>query len=380
MSLLVRAQRTKFVFILGAGASAPYGLPVMRNFMSRARERFFRAMLPANYDFFHKSYEALMDFRQRCRGSSWAVNRDWDNIEELYTQADLLRLANPNSGDNKALCQSLAWAIWDVYRQVSQDIPNWCSALQNTRKQLGVEPVIITTNYDVLPEASLKRGGWEFFYPGFIPTWEAAAKSQSWLLTETDETPAHIPANSAKIIKLHGSVNWFNIDDDLSSVGSLLISSENQSSTVWITDQQFKPEEFAAQIKSVLKQDVTPVPAIVPPMLGQMSMAKAIAHQWTAAIEAISDAKYVAIIGYSFPTTDAFMTRLLAEGLQHNQDVESIVICDQQPAHHWEPRLASIFNSTLRTNGKISMSDVKDARQFIDSIHGGDIFKLLGLI
>jgi hypothetical protein len=59
---------------------------------------------------------------------------------------------------------------------------------------------------------------------------------------------------------------------------------------------------------------------------------------------------YITVIGYSFPETDTFMTRLLAEGLKSNNGLESINIVDSQSPNKWQDRLDRIFTSTLRTS------------------------------
>jgi hypothetical protein len=107
--------------------------------------------------------------------------------------------------------------------------------------------------------------------------------------------------------------------------------------------------------------DEVPAPAIVPPMLGKMSVSPTISHQWQSAIAALETAAHITIIGYSFPETDAFMTRLLAEGLKNNNGLEDITIVDIQAEEHWVGRLERIFTPTLRqTKVKYGESDAKD--------------------
>jgi hypothetical protein len=67
--------------ILGAGFSAPYGLPVMRSFMRFARRRYFSQR--GENPFLDGCYETMFKFQASCQDASRYFNRDWENIEEL---------------------------------------------------------------------------------------------------------------------------------------------------------------------------------------------------------------------------------------------------------------------------------------------------------
>ncbi len=85
-------------------------------------------------------------------------------------------------------------------------------------------------------------------------------------------------------------------------------------------------------------------PAIIPPLLGKGLVASSIARQWTAAIFALKRARYLVIIGYSFPSTDTFMTRLLSEGLHANDDLKHVIVVDTGDPSRWKQLLESIFH------------------------------------
>jgi hypothetical protein len=113
-----------------------------------------------------------------------------------------------------------------------------------------------------------------------------------------------------------------------------------------------------SHLKADPKQAVTP--AVIPPMLGKMSVLPTISHQWQSAIACLETAAHITVIGYSFPETDAFMTRLLAEGLKKNNGLEDITIVDIQAESEWEHRLARIFAPPLKqTKVKYTESDAK---------------------
>jgi len=161
-----RKSNDNFVFLLGAGFSAPYGCPVMNNFMEKARRNYFTKREQDPEDYLVGCYEALLDFQAECLRSSWAFNRNWENIEELYTQADLLRLANQDGAEDR--CTRIAWAIWDVYRLAGgQDFP-LPGIVQQLCQNQGLRPVFVTTNYDIVIEKQLfGLKGFPYYYPGF---------------------------------------------------------------------------------------------------------------------------------------------------------------------------------------------------------------------
>src|SRR5262249_6273915 len=128
-----------WVFLLGAGFSAPYGCPVMNNFMEAARRNYFDRREQNPEDFLVGCYKTLLEFQVECLRSSWAFNRNWENIEELYTQADLLRLANESGAEER--CAQIAWAIWDVYRQAGQNPYTLTTIIKQLRENLGLRPV-----------------------------------------------------------------------------------------------------------------------------------------------------------------------------------------------------------------------------------------------
>ena len=174
---------------------------------------------------FAEHYDHMLDFRHECRASSWLFNRDWDNIEELYTQADLLRLMYKNRQidgldiSGNSLCQHIAWAIWDVYRICEvEDPPIFGGFFSNIRTRLNLRPAVITTNYDVLCEVgsqSVTENARQTVTPCFYPGFGQLQIGGNRALAQTDEDSfdAAIAGGLVPIIKLHGSVNWFEKQD-----------------------------------------------------------------------------------------------------------------------------------------------------------------------
>jgi hypothetical protein len=331
----------KCVFLLGAGFSAAYGPPVMNTFMARARSNYFKVREGRQDVFLTECYEAMFEFQADCLRSSWAFNRNWDNIEELYTQADLLRLMELfEAGREATRCRSIAWAIWDVYR-TSHSRPNLTPVFDGVRKA-NFMPVVITTNYDLVVEKDALGDGRSYFYPGF----GLVGPNSAGIVPENLKA---IPPDDGyfSLVKLHGSANWFLRRDKPGELTSMTtqwntagISSLDQP-TVGIVRAVFGPQ-------AVVKHDEYS-PAIIPPMLGKMSVAPVIALQWRAAVEALATAREIWVIGYSFPATDAFMKRLLSEGIKQNRDLAKVWIVDIQRPEDWVERLDDLFTPVMRS-------------------------------
>jgi len=382
-------ESTNHVLIFGAGCSAPFELPVMRNFMTTARHQFF-SLDVANRDFLKPSYEEMFRFEDQCQNASRYFNRDWENIEELYTQADLLRIIDPRK--NATRCESIAWAIWDVYRRIrSNECHKLWKALTDIRAR-NLNPIIITTNYDVLCERGIlnltegekrlqanslsRKPTLTFHYPGFQVPW---GESRPMLSEDSNVSlwkhGIDDPQNkiSIPVIKLHGSVSW------------LKPNQEQASGQGWIA---FGHDWVIGEKSNLLANDFNPdnvpdgfSPAIIPPMLGKTSVDPVVRKQWAAAIESLNRARRVTVIGYSFPRTDAFMLRLLSEGLKDNPGLESFTIVDVRELSDWKNLLKEMFTPVAREKKLFycrsnSKKLFEEFYAFQRSLEGGNEFAL----
>lgn len=348
------------VFLTGAGASVDLGLPVMNLFLDEARRRFFDSYVDdSKRGPERNSLQSLLSFHALCQNTTWAFERNWDNLEELYTQADLMKVVEQGSADNDIvkICEDMAWAIWDIYRAP-------CKARLKPLNVLGIShairrsalvPTFITTNYDVGVEQSLlgEANTDQFAYPGF----HADAKGVSRFTgEELNSLGAVLSSRRTPVIKLHGSVNWFTAAEDRSKVHALIGRStvENNRRTLPIANGGIARSK-------IVTENSFDIPLIVPPALSKVSTSSAIAYQWRSAVEAFQRAREIWIVGYSFPTTDPFMLRLLHQGLSRNNQLEKLIIADIADEESWRERL-QMFNSTFR-RGRVRYYQV-EARLF----------------
>lgn len=345
------------VFVLGAGCSADCGAPTMQGFMRKAREYAREDDCPMRED-----YEAMFAFRKKCLRVSYVFDRWWENIEDLFTQAHLLELAGGGGDgtDGKALCRQMARAIWDVYRRPRPDNSGskgydlFSGYVHAMASRQGPRPVLVTTNYDLHLEASLLRkhrptrsGTTDdpperrlmIAYDGF-----PNARLPDGFIARGDVREEHCSKQHypVEVLKLHGSVNWIKRGDDLvceSAMSGRIPFSASSPPDRQLPLFECQRAEFARE---------APDPLIVPPLLGKADLPEIVGTQWKRAIHAFSHARLIIIIGYSFPETDTFMTRLMAEGIRGNDDLERFVIINSNTSEAWADHVRSMFAPSWR--------------------------------
>ncbi len=369
------------VLLFGAGASHGHKLPVMKHFMDVAKEKFFAYKKEPNksIETLLRHYEAMLTFHQQCNESASRIKMDWDNIEELYTQADLRRLSHiPDKDEAENLCRSIAWAIWDVYRSPRPidgqpvELEAFCRMIDKIR-EAQLTPAIITTNYDVCVERAFQRRTKATKIPFAYPGFQTDAKKPE-LMFPTDQS-VNLDSSRTKIVKLHGSVSWFFGDGD-----EYIATSTIGDSSVWdVAHAGLSYDHFVAQLRGEMKGSGAGLrPAIIPPMLGKGSASSLFAMQWQTAISILARARYIVVIGYSFPTTDAFMKRLLSDALKDNHNLKQFCIVDLQTEAEWSDRLTTLFNPTFRDNRVVFGRG--QAFNFFDSVGQHSIDSWPGII
>lgn len=439
----------RLVVILGAGASAPWGHPVMSQFMQVARRRRIHwETLKKNSqahkleemvnlcNWFLRAYSTLIEFQTICRQSSWAMNRSWDNIEELYTQADLLRIAGledaealfptkqtPPLRSIDELCLLISLCIWDIYRLHNPRNTNvgaypYVNRIIKQGTAAGLSTTIVTTNYDVLVERNLLANQIPFSYPGIkfqymdrgFPLWNdsnSASATENPVIADADTPNSSASTEEGiKLVKLHGSVNWFErisgsrreclvsilFDKPLTTQSRQNV---NDFTRCGLSTDDFSPTSFnnwceAAGIPLWDDKSISSIseskdrqlllfrPLIIPPLLGKTASHNIFQSQMKEAIEAIADAVAVVVVGYSFPATDIFMSRLISQGLSSNTSLDHFWILDKSSPETWEDRLNRLFNPTFRSSKlhyldcDSSMCFAKTKNDFVTGILNGN--------
>ena len=339
------------VFVLGAGFSVEKGIPTIAEFMVRMRDA--HEWLETNGRNAEASaIEKVLQFRLDAAGASDRVSLDLENIEELFSLAAAkdsalerdIRLAISATVDFCAVTTPEPKGFLAQVDDVSP--PQFASDFPWTSRPSGVESrqlyeskltayqgfaavmvgafssalpktTFISFNYDLLLEEALSSLHIPFGY-GFLPKAVAYASGL--------RQGAGNDQNSAiKLLKLHGSINW------------ALPGRRGRKLTIF--------PEYAD-----LRQDNL-IPTLIPPTW-RKDLSGNGAALWKEAVNALTTATRIVIIGFSMPDTDLHFKYLLAAGLQRNLSLRQIVFVNPI-AGDLKPKLERLLSRNAASDKRL---------------------------
>lgn len=328
------------VYILGAGFSSEAGLPTIPNFLNSMRDA-ADWLAREHRDQERSAVERVLEFRHDASAAGYRVNVDLDNVEDLFSLATAhpdRRLAQDmqtaiaatlNHAQVHASPPSVrlrmrpseSWPITAAWRAAAERISAsgdggediFCSiydyyaallAGRISRTDNGDQNVILTFNYDLLLETSLARLGIPFSY---------GLGDEGVEYHESATCASGSQPGTLKLLKLHGSLNWSAANERLRVVGSF--------------DDVMALGETAQ---------------VVPPTWDK-TVSTSMRHVWGQAVNALTQATRVIVIGFSFRVVDAHFKYLLAAGLMDNSALRRIVVVNPEGS-----RLARQIRAVLR--------------------------------
>lgn len=326
------------VFILGAGASAPAGIPMIRNFLDTSREFFDNPqsqLSEAELQYFNEVFE----FRRRMAQAREKISIDLDDIEELFGLVEMtFRLGVTNSSTRDATVYLIAKTIQlaaDAPRtrrrigfilqsglssgvnlshlgrpdsssgQYTLDMYDYFATLlsgnlDDPNKRGSRTNTVVTFNYDLVIDDALRRMAVEPFYH----------------LPHAEVEPMEAE-NRISVLHLHGSTNWG-------------ICAACEHVLVLRSKLTTSPAEFFGRTCSKCKAG-TYKPFLVPPSWDKSDYRAVIQPIWSEAVARLSTASRIVIIGYSMPQSDVFFKYLLTVALSQNHRLYSITVIDYRP-------------------------------------------------
>jgi hypothetical protein len=189
---------SEYVFILGAGASAHAGVPVMDGFMDRARQLYHPSLEAPLKEHFDRVFKILIEL-QRVHSKA---ELDLNNIEAVFTTFELGQTIRklPGADDDfdgavNSLKALITYTVEESLRfrlgqkgqiRASDDYEQFAGFVKDFKRETGSGKIgILTFNYDVGLEVALFLQGINFDY-----------------CLDTQATGA----DAIKLLKLHGSV------------------------------------------------------------------------------------------------------------------------------------------------------------------------------
>lgn len=301
MSPSHKIHRNHNVYILGAGFSYDAGLPVVKDFLNQMRD---------SLDWLYKekreeeaqAVERIIQFRLQAAGAAYRAHINIENIEELFS------LASAWNGNNLTEHMTTAIAATLNYAKLNSPTPFFRALIDTAKIQApeiwqktppeyagsrsgsqfhymvpayhlyagllsgklcqptsDMENTIITFNYDTVLEDALSDIDIPFDYK--LLSSEEGENSQS----EIDSRKSS--ALPLKVFKLHGSVNWGTPRD-------------NNTEQITIYKNYAELREKGAKV------------VLVPPTWRKV-FGGALTNIWNVALEALSRATRIILIGFS---------------------------------------------------------------------------------
>lgn len=343
-------QNDHNVYILGAGFSRDAGLPLISNFLDKMRDS-HAFLREKGYDREADAVERVLAFRLQAASSAFRVRLDVENIEELFSLASAMPANSMATDVIYAIMGTLYYSVYGSIslrdKQTFADLKPGVTAPGKWKRREDAQYVpqanilpcyaelytlyvaillghfseprperlntIITFNYDLIVEGALQVLGLGTDYGfGNKISVQYDLKSRAALV------PPGLPKVS--LLKLHGSSNW---------VASPTKGGGNQELQVFRTYAEGRKSGNA--------------PLIVPPTW-RKTFGDVLGSVWDKAVEAISAATRVVIIGFSAPRTDAHFKYLLAAGLQSNISLRQVdVVSPDAGDSGFQGRMAEIF-------------------------------------
>jgi len=308
----------KVTFLLGAGASAPSGIPTVDKLLS---ELWKRARKIGRED---------LD-----RLAKWCSERGITNIEDLLTAAYISNFAarSPN------ITSLLDYFIFSGGQELSEEEKyimrrsktprsaeinvSSISFLQDTLQTLfglltstmisaSPNPThgaivdfmkqhkntsIITTNYDGCMDEALLRNE--------IPI-------KGTITGENENNP-----DAIQLIKMHGSINWAYCDScqDVREFDLLELK------------EAYEKDRFSYPVMGICKNcGGLRRPLLVPPLSFKFLMFPNLIDIWNSASQSIQDADYLIIVGYSFSEADTYITKIISRSMSMNENQKMIMV------------------------------------------------------
>ena len=332
------------VYFLGAGFSAAYGLPVMNQFFSAARQS--KLLKPEEKIF-------LAEVQRFAHMGVRLVTISRNNMEEILSFLEMAeqagqtpqRLTELSKIGDKAIppLELLRSIIARVYGPLDSEridghsrqataffgldkenpTPSFLPAERKGARSDALnkmfsdslrEGTFITTNYDLCLETQLLLIHADFKLQ-LVGDWISA---QGRPQGQGDSSCIYDQKSHAKLIRLHGAVNWGSPGytvNDRSYKFRVTSNIDPENNLPWAIRQQFYTDNPTA-------------PIIVAPTVFKHQADGPYAEQWCEAAKALAAAAQLVFIGYSFPETDAYMRYFLGASLAENVALEAIHIID----------------------------------------------------
>jgi len=342
------------LYVLGAGCSHHAGAPLLRDFLLSAK----LLREGKKYLKYKEAFDNIFKWIDSLRGASYYVELDLDNLEHIFSLAEMLKQLGFEKGEE--YFSDLRYVVmetldrcqiqWTGKRLNPDDLyyqfVKLLNEINDQRQKIAgthltfEKDTIITLNYDVMLDYAMN-----FHSTGF-----------EYCLTS--EPP---PDNHFRILKLHGSTNWASCrecDNQLQIIPANPIPPGHELSPS--LEDHAKPI-FFEMVTNVLPntpckkcgKEGTLEPVVIPPTWSKAVVGTPLTKVWETAVNETEKAFQIIVIGYSMPPTDTFFQYLLTLGLSLNANLHRVVVINKDSSDEFKQRYEKVFSRSLRDRGHL---------------------------
>jgi hypothetical protein len=270
------------IYILGAGFSKTFGLPLASEFLLRLSEE------SENKMFIHRIDSTCRQFYPTFVSAC----KNYPNIEDFfnynYSLTNYVRLWGDYS--NKYVDNFISEFVFEIADYLNKKSRSLNSTheyyLDKFCSKVNPGDVIITFNWDTILERFLEK----------------KKKKISFLFVENSE--------DITILKLHGSIDWVKTMGIYSPDCKKLLVVKDYKEEESTNILRYDEDDFLSKMR-IDKFE----PYIIPPLAYKDEMVKPLGHIWGSAYSALCKIKTKVFVGYSFPQEDT-LARILFSSYQ----------------------------------------------------------------
>lgn len=279
------------VYILGAGFSAPLGIPVMSNFLEKSKDMF--SSDPDRWSRFKKVFQTI----DRMYKSKGYFNANLFNIEEILS---ILEMNEELGGETER----------SLFSNYILDVVQYYTPKMNNKPELG------SWRQQAFGYNLLNSYG---YFVGCLLGLSVSVNNQADFFCNR--------IGEADILARY-SVVTLNYDAVLENCFSYLVENFHASNVFGFSrvlesdDAQFSQRTHLAKLHGSVDTRV-----IVPPTWNK-GLHENIKPDWRLAYKLLANANHIRIIGYSLPSADAYVKYLLKAAIINCEHLKSIdVMC-----------------------------------------------------
>ncbi|WLD57729.1 SIR2 family protein [Salinispirillum sp. LH 10-3-1] len=317
------------IFVLGAGFSKPAGLPLASELYGEVK-----SAIEARHGKetkFQRDLENYIEYRRACDGIT--IDESNIDLEELMSFLDIehflgLRGSDTWSEEGNESQLMIRKAIGEVIHLKTPEANNLPDAYYRFAESLSPHDIVITFNYDIILERALEYVGKP--YRLFQHRYKEIGEYSNTVDSEKEEVI---------VLKLHGSVDWFNNKQFL----SIKESHESQGSTripihsvfddptryeaVSIVDGPRSPDDPLLHIHRIRDADAYyqgdrgfNAPFLLSPSYVKFVYAPPLLDFWHGLGRAGGYNLGISIIGFSLPEHDEYIRQILYNVISNYQE------------------------------------------------------------